>query len=355
MKALVLHAAHDLRLDELPEPTFGPEEVLIRMSAGGICGWDLHYYQHGGVGDFLLHQPMTLEHEVAGEVVAVGADVDRVSVGQRVAVNPSRPCLHCDYCLSGHSNLCLNMRFFGSAARFPHVQGALAELFVARQDQCEPVPNALDYAVAACAEPLDVTLHAAAQAEPLLGMQVLIVGAGPIGALLAASTRLAGATAITVTDLADAPLRVAAQMGASVTVNVKTEALEGRFDVAFEASGSLAGLPSALGALRPGGRLVQVGMLPPGLTSAPLNPLISREITLIGSFRFHREFAWAAQLLASGRIDVTPILSARLPFSRAQEAFVLAADRGRAVKVSLLPDDPSDDSGRSQTAAEALR
>ncbi len=338
MKALRIHEAHDLRLQDAPEPTYAPDEVLVRLGAGGVCGSDLHYFAHGGVGDFKLREPMTLGHEVAGEVVALGGEVTRVKVGDHVAVNPSRPCLHCDQCLSGHSNLCPNMRFFGSAARFPHVQGAFAELFVARQDQCEIVPPDMDYRVAACAEPLAVTLHAAAQAGPLLGMRVLIVGAGPIGVLLAASARLAGATEITVTDLQDAPLRVAMQMGATLTINVRTQTLEGKFDVAFEASGSPAGLSAALGALRPGGRLVQVGMLPSGLTPAPLGPLISREITIIGSFRFHREFGWAAGLLASGRIDVTPILSASFPLSQAQAAFALAADRERAVKVSLVPD-----------------
>ena len=338
MKALLIHAAHDLRLEEVAEPTYGPDEVLVRLGAGGICGSDLHYFAHGGVGDFKLREPMTLGHEVAGEVVAAGQGVSRVKVGDRVAVNPSRPCLHCEQCLSGHSNLCPNMRFFGSAARFPHVQGAFAELFVARQDQCEILPPDMNYAVAACAEPLAVTLHAAAQAGPLLGTQVLVVGAGPIGSLLAASARLSGATAVTVTDLQDAPLNVATRMGASHTVNVRTEVLEGTFDVAFEASGSPAGLASALGALRPGGRLVQVGILPSGLTQAPLNKAISREITFIGSFRFHREYAWAVKLLAAGRIDVTPMLSARFPFSRAPEAFALAADRERAVKVSLVPD-----------------
>ena len=171
----MIHAAHDLRLEDVPEPMYAADEVLVQLGAGGICGSDLHYFHHGGVGDFRLRQPMTLGHEVAGEIVAVGAEVTRVRVGDRVAVNPSRPCLECEQCLAGHSNLCPNMRFFGSAARFPHVQGAFAERFTARQDQCELIPAGLPYAVAACAEPLAVTLHAVAQAGPLLGQRVLIV------------------------------------------------------------------------------------------------------------------------------------------------------------------------------------
>ncbi|GGJ67689.1 L-idonate 5-dehydrogenase [Deinococcus aquiradiocola] len=341
MKALVIHAAHDLRVQDLATPDPAGDEVRVRLGAGGICGSDLHYYGHGGVGDFRLREPMVLGHEVAGDVTAVGKRVTRVQVGDRVAVNPSRPCLHCGACLSGHSNLCPNMRFYGSAARYPHVQGAFAEEFLAREDQCEVVPDHLSYREAACAEPLAVTLHAASQAGPLLGQTVLVVGAGPIGALLAASARLAGSTAITVTDLQDAPLAVAARMGATRTVNVTADDAGSGYDVVFEASGSPAGLASALGAVRAGGRVVQVGMLPPGVTGAPLNPLISREVTLVGSFRFHREFAWAARLLADGRVDVTPILTASFPLSRAPEAFALAGDRSRAVKVTLTPDEGS--------------
>lgn len=338
-RALTIHGIHDLRLEDRPQTGLERGEVRVRLGAGGICGSDLHYYNHGGVGNFKLREPMTLGHEVAGTVVELGSEVSRFQVGERVAVNPARPCLQCAQCLSGHSNLCRNVRFYGSAARFPHVQGAFAETFVAHQSQCVSIPDHLPFEVAAMAEPLAVTLHAVNQAGPLLGKGVLIVGAGPIGALTVLSARQAGARHITVADLQDKVLDVARQVGADETVNVSRDSLDGlEVDVALEASGSPKGLESALEALTPGGTLVQLGMLPAGLTPAPLNPLVSRELRLVGSFRFTTEFDLAVSLLASGRIDVTPLMTGRYPLSRAEEAFALAADRSQAMKVSLVPD-----------------
>ena len=339
-RALTIHGVHDLRLDDAPDAPLGPGEVRVRLGAGGICGSDLHYYQHGGVGNFKLREPMTLGHEVAGTVAEVGPEVPGLRAGQRVAVNPARPCLHCDQCLAGRSNLCRNVRFYGSAARFPHVQGAFAEQFVAHASQCVAIPDHLPFEVAAMAEPLAVTLHAVNQAGPLLGKRVLVVGAGPIGALSVISARHAGAGHITVTDLQDTVLGVARQVGADRAVNVARESLDGlEVDVAIEASGSAKGLESALSVLAPGGTLVQLGMLPAGLTPAPLNPLVSRELRLIGSFRFAGEFAVAAGLLAAGQVDVTPLLSGRFPLSKAADAFALAGDRSQAMKVSLVPDE----------------
>jgi L-idonate 5-dehydrogenase len=165
-------------MENRPEPQPGEGEVIVRFGAGGICGSDLHYYHEGRVGNFELGEPMVLGHELAGEVVQVGAGVSAVQPEQRVAVNPSRPCLRCGYCLSGRSNLCKNVRFNGSAARFPHVQGGFAELFSTSAEQCVPIPDNLSYPAAACAEPLAVTLHAVARAGSLLGRRVLVTGAG---------------------------------------------------------------------------------------------------------------------------------------------------------------------------------
>ncbi|WP_051668487.1 L-idonate 5-dehydrogenase [Deinococcus frigens] len=339
-QSLVIHAAGDLRLEDCPEQPLQAGEVRVRLGAGGICGSDLHYFAHGGVGNFLVRQPLTLGHKVAGTVQEVGPGVTGLAPGARVAVNPVRPCLSCDQCLAGRPNLCRNVLFYGSAARFPHVQGAFSHSFVAHQSQCFPIPHHLCFEVAALAKPLAVTLHAVNQAEPLLGKSVLIVGSGPIGALTVLSARLAGARQITVTDLQDQPLAVSKQLGAERTVNVGRESLdELEVDTAFEASGTPPGLASAISALAPGGTLVQLGMLPPGMTQAPLNLLLARELRLIGSFRFVDEYARALELLAAGRVDLRPLLSARFPLSQAADAFALAADRTRAMKVSLVPDD----------------
>ncbi len=353
MLAAVLHGAHDLRVEQRDERPLLPGEARVRVAAGGICGSDLSYFNKGGVGDFRVREPLTLGHEVSGTVAELAPPADwppseslgpaAVSVGTRVAINPSRPCLHCHYCRAGRGNLCRNMRFLGSAALTPHVQGAFSEHVVVRADQCVPVPAEMDFRIAACAEPLAVALHAVSRAGTMAGRQVLVAGAGPIGLLCLAAALHAGAACVTITDLFDRPLEIARRMGAGDAVNVRNDpdGLEraaraaGGFDVAFEATGaaaSVAGMPSLM---CPGGRIVQLGMLPPGTVPLPVNLLMAREIDLVGSFRFHDAFGVAVDALARGRIDVSPILSAPLPLADATEAFALAGDRNRAIKVHL--------------------
>jgi L-idonate 5-dehydrogenase len=326
----VIHKKHDLRIDELETlgaDSLEPNEVRIRFGAGGICGSDLHYYHHGGVGDFRLREPMVLGHEVAGEVVEIGADVTRVKPGDHVAVDPSRPCQRCEDCLAGRSNLCANIRFFGSAARFPHVQGAFVEFFKVADFQCHVVKPDVPFHLAACAEPLSVALHAVVRAGALVGARVLVTGSGPIGALIVAAAKLAGASQITVTEV----LNVANQADRLAEL----ESGRGTFDIAIEASGNARGLETCILATRPGGRVVQVGLMPPGLAQAPINRIISKELEFVGTFRFHREFAWAVDAIGSGRINLEPLLTAQFGFRDAVTAFELAGDRRRAMKVSL--------------------
>jgi L-idonate 5-dehydrogenase len=345
MKACVLHGARDLRLSEIAEPVPSSNEVVVQLGAGGICGSDLHYFAEGGVGDFRLRQPLILGHEVAGKVVAIGPEVTRVRPGDRVAVNPNHPCGVCRPCQTGHRNLCSHVRFFGSAARFPHVQGAFAERFVVAADNCFPIPAQVSFRAAACAEPLAVALHAVEQAGSVLGRSVFIAGSGPIGVLLAAAAKLGGAKQICVTDLFNEPLGIARAMGATETINVKNEAEKitayaanrGSFDVALEASGHPSGLASAIEVCAPGATLVQVGMLPRGQTPAPLFPVVTKELRLIGSFRFDREYETAVQAIASGRVDVSPMLTDEFSFAELGAAFETAADRRRSMKVSLHP------------------
>lgn len=346
MLAAVLHGAHDLRVEDREDRDLKPGEVRVRVACGGICGSDLSYFNKGGVGDFKVREPLTLGHEVSGTVVEMappGAFDMSVSLGDRVAINPSCPCLHCRYCREGRGNLCRNMRFLGSAALMPHVQGGFSEHIVVRADQCVPVPDAMSYRLAACAEPLAVALHAVSRAGPMVGRQVLIAGAGPIGLLCLKACLHAGAAVVTITDLCAPPLRVAEAMGAATAINVHDDPdrldLEARsiggFDIAIEATGASASVMHMPHLVRPGGRIVQLGMLPPGAVPLPVNLLMAREIDLVGSFRFHDAFDRAVTALASGRIDITPILSERFPLREADAAFRLAGDRNRAIKVHL--------------------
>jgi L-idonate 5-dehydrogenase len=344
MRVCVLHAAKDLRLEERPVAPLQADQVRVRFGAGGICGSDLHYYFDGRVGDFTVREPLILGHEVAGEVIETGAGVARVKVGNRVAVNPSLPCWRCRPCQAGRTNLCRRMTFFGSAAVMPHVQGAFQEQLTAHESQCFVVPRSTPLGVAAMAEPLAVCLHAVQRAGPLLGGHVLITGSGPIGALTCLAARHAGAARITITDIADPPLAVALRVGADETLNVAQapdqiepyKSDKGQFDVAFEASGNPAALATCLDCTRPGGRIVQLGMLPAGATGVPLTKLTPKELDLVGTFRFHDAFGMAVEALVSGRIDVAPILTGTFHAGERDAAFAAAADRERHMKVQLV-------------------
>jgi L-idonate 5-dehydrogenase len=341
MRAAVLHAAKDLRIEEVAVPPLGPGEVEVRVEAGGICGSDLHYYFDGGFGTVRLKEPMILGHEIAGTIARVGADVANVKAGQRVAVNPSRPCGHCGYCQEGKQQHCLNMLFYGSAMRFPHVQGGFRETLVCDAAQAVPVPPTMSAAQAAFAEPFAVCLHAVNRAGALLGKRVLVTGAGPIGALTVIAARRAGALEIVATDVAHAPLAAAAKVGADTVVNVgATDALarysadKGYFDIMFEASGNAQALAGGLAVVRPQGVVVQIGIAGAEMT-LPMNLAVAKEIELRGTFRFHEEFALAVALIGGGLVDVMPLLTETIPLARAREAFALAADRKRAMKVQL--------------------
>ncbi len=341
MEALVIHAAGDLRVETVETPALGTGQLRVRVRCGGICGSDLHYYQHGGFGVVRVKEPMVLGHEVAGVVEAVGAALQGFAVGDRVAISPSRPCGLCRYCQQGLQNHCLDMRYYGSAMRTPHVQGAFRQEIVIEPHQAHKLADSVSDHEGAMAEPLSVALHAVNRAGPLLGKRVLVTGCGPIGALLIVAARRAGATQIVATDVAPFTLRKALAVGADEVLNVAEDpqalarfsADKGHFDVLLEASGNARALVGAFDALRPRGIIVQVGL--GGEMTLPVNTIVAKEFDLRGAFRFHEEFATAVALLNSGLVDVKPLISATMPYRDASRAFALAADRSQAMKVLL--------------------
>lgn len=340
MRSLVIHSAKDLRIEEQAVEAVGPGQVLVRVERGGICGSDLHYFNHGGFGAVRLREPMTLGHEVAGRIAKLGEGVSGLAIGDLVAVSPSRPCGHCRYCQEGKQNHCLNMRFYGSAMPFPHIQGAFREELVADASQCV-VANGLSAGEAAMAEPLSVCLHGVRQAGEVLGKKVLITGSGPIGVLCALAARRAGAAEIVVTDITDQTLSHARKAGADRTINTAREADamagfsadKGYFDIHLECSGAPAALASGIHALRPKGIVVQLGM--GGDMTLPVQAITVKELSLKGSFRFHEEFATAVRLMQGGLIDVKPLITHTMPIEQAQAAFYLASDREQAMKVQI--------------------
>jgi L-idonate 5-dehydrogenase len=341
MRAAVLHAPLDLRIEDRATPPLAAGQVKVRIGAGGICGSDLHYYLHGGFGVVRLKEPMILGHEIAGAVDAIGPGVDSLGVGQRVAVNPSLPCGVCRFCRRGLQHHCLDMRFFGSAMRMPHVQGGFRDELVCEAVQAVPVADGVSLSEAAFAEPLAVCLHAVSRAGPLLGRRVLVAGAGPIGVLTVIAARLAGAAEIVATDILDEPLAVAAGVGADRTVNIASdpgamkvyEADKGYFDVMFEASGNAKALLAGLSWVGPQGVIVQIGQ--GGEAPLPISGIVSKEIAIRGSFRFNTEFSDAVHYIGTRRVDIRPLLTEIVDLSDATRAFELAADKRRSMKVHL--------------------
>jgi L-idonate 5-dehydrogenase len=340
MRAVVVHGAGDLRVDERPDPTPGPGEVLIAMEWGGVCGSDLSYWRHG---TSVLSQPLVLGHEVAGRIAAVGAGVTGQEIGRPVTVHPAE--LVGDGCLperiAGRTNLYPRIRYFGSAALDPHTDGGFSELRVVRADQVRPLPAGVSTEHGALAEPLAVALHAVHRAGDLRGRDVVVNGAGPIGSLVVAAARYRGAATVVAADIADSSLAVARALGADETRNLAAgDTLPEDAELVFEASGAPAALGGVLRATARGGTVVQVGNLPGTAVPAVLGDLVTREISWIGAYRFVEEISDALQAMCDG-LDVSPLITHRFDLDRAAEALAVAADRSSGsskVMLRLGPD-----------------
>ena len=341
MKALKIYGAMDLRIEDFHLEELTPNQVEISVAMGGICGTDLHYYKHGGFGQIKLKEPMVLGHEVSGYISKLGSNVTDLTIGQLVSVSPSRPCNNCEFCLEGSQNHCFNMKFYGSAMPFPHIQGAFRETLIAEDYQCIPA-DGLSVGEAAMAEPLAVCLHAINQAGNIFGKKVLITGSGPIGTLCVLSARRAGAEKIVVTDISNNALGFSKTSGADETINTLTNYNEleqyqigkGSFDVAIECSGSPSGINDAIKSLKPKGTLIQLGL--GGDILMPLVTVTTKELNIRGSFRFHSEFELAVKLMQKKLIDVNPLITHKIPFENAKQGFSIALDeKENSMKVHL--------------------
>ncbi|MTD27526.1 L-idonate 5-dehydrogenase [Erwinia sorbitola] len=312
--------------------------TLVRITRGGICGSDLHYYQHGKVGSFAVKMPMILGHEVIGYVVK--SDNPALKENQKVAVNPSKPCGECKYCLAQEENQCTTMRFFGSAMYYPHVDGGFTQYKVVDSSQCIPFDNAADDKVMVFSEPLAVCIHAANQGGDLHGKKVFISGVGPIGCLIAAAARAKGAAEVVCADVSERSLAMATAMGATSTLHAASGdftpylAEKGYFDVAFEASGHPSSLTRCLEVTRAKGTLVQVGM-GGDVPGFPIMMLIAKEIKLVGSFRFTTEFNTAVEWLGNGTVNPLPLFSGEYDYQNIDAALQFAGDKTQAAKVQL--------------------
>ena len=332
--AVVAHAKDDLRVEQHPVPTPQPEEAVIRIAFGGVCGSDLHYWTHGAAGESILKAPMVLGHEIVGVVAQQAADGSGPAEGTRVAVHPATPSAgHPE----GRPNLSPAGTYLGSAARVPHTEGAFAEYAVLPARMLRALPDSLDLRDAAIVEPASVAWHAVSRAGDVTGKRVLVVGAGPIGSLIVAVAKRAGAAEIVAVDMHDKPLEIATAVGATATL--KADDLDAiaavEADVVFESSGSYRGLGSAVRGAARGGRVVMVGLLPSGEQPALISLAITRELELVGSFRFNDEIDEVIAALADGSLEVGPVVTHEFPAADALAAFEAARDSASSGKVLL--------------------
>lgn len=335
MQAAVLRGIEDLVIEERPVPQPGPDEVLVQVAAVGVCGSDVHYYKHGRIGDFVVTSPMILGHESYGVVVATGARVDRDRVGQRVSVEPGVPDLTCAQCLAGQYNLCPNMRFFAT----PPIDGSLAEFVTVHSAFAHPIPDSMSNDAAALLEPLSVGVWACRKGRVTAGSRVLVTGGGPVG-LVAAQCALAfGATEVVVADLNPHRLALAAELGATATVNVTESPLstsQYEPDVLLECSGHPGATLDGLRSVVRGGRAVLVGMGGDELP-VPLGHIQAREIELTGTFRYANTWPTAISLVSSGRVDVDALVTGHFPLVESLTALLAADNDPQAVKAVINP------------------
>jgi L-iditol 2-dehydrogenase len=306
MRAAFLDAPQQIAVREAPTPQPGPHEVLVRPTSVGLCGSDVHFWEHGRVGDLVVTEPLILGHEVAGVIAAVGQGVDPARVGERVAVDPQRPCRRCGYCLGGRYNLCRDVEFPSA----PPVHGAFATYIAVPADFAFVLPEGMSDDEAALLEPLSVGIAAVRKAGVVPGARVLVTGAGPIGVLTAAAAAAFGATEVVVSDPLASRRAVALAHGATGVLDPLADPVpEEHFDALIDASGAPAAIDAGIRALRAGGTAVMVGMGSDRI-DLDLFRVQSRELRIEGLFRYVDTWPTAIALVSSGTVEVASLVSA---------------------------------------------
>ncbi|MDD7834258.1 MULTISPECIES: NAD(P)-dependent alcohol dehydrogenase [Paenarthrobacter] len=335
MRASVLTSPKTIELQEVPVPEPQPGQVLVRVTAVGVCGSDTHFYETGSIGDIVVQGPIVLGHETAGEIVAVGPGVDSSRVGTRVAVEPQTPCRKCDYCKTGRYHLCRDILFYGA---WP-VDGSFAEYVIVDDDFAHAVPEEISDEQAALLEPLSVAVHAARRAGVKAGDKVLITGAGPIGVMNVQVAKALGASEVVISDPIAHRRDFALAHGADVALDPTTNGLDDYaeyFDVYIDASGNARAILPAFPAVKRGGTACLVGMGGDEL-NVPIAMIQHREITLTGTFRYVNTWPTAIALLASGAVDVEGIVTGRYGLEDVEESLMKAKKDPMAIKTMVIP------------------
>jgi L-iditol 2-dehydrogenase len=334
-RAAVLYAPGDVRIEDRPLPELGAHDLLVELRAVGVCGSDVHYYEHGRIGQYEVRAAVVLGHEPAGVVVEVAQKVTRHAVGDRVTLEPGIPCGRCRECRAGRYHLCPYVEFFAT----PPVDGAFARYVAIHEDFAFSLPPELSDEAGALIEPLSVALWACWKGRVSAGRTVLVTGAGPIGQLAAQTASALGATRVFVAEVDPARLAFAQHYGADVV-----DAREGpageqgvEADILLECSGNPEALFNGIAALRPAGRAVCVGMGPSETTTLPLALIQAREIVLTGTFRYANTYPAALELAASGCVDLDGLVTGRYGLEDTEAALRAGSDEPASIKPLVLP------------------
>ncbi|KAM3624791.1 uncharacterized protein V6R79_001656 [Siganus canaliculatus] len=342
--SVVLHAQGDLRLENRSVPEPGPNEVLIQMHSVGICGSDVHYWQNGRIGDFVVKKPMVLGHEASGRVVKVGSAVKHLQVGDRVAIEPGAPREMDEFFKSGRYNLSPTIYFCAT----PPDDGNLCRYYKHSANFCYKLPDNVTFEEGALIEPLSVGIHACRRAGVTLGSTVLVCGAGPIGLVCLLVAKAMGASKVVITDLSQERLTMAKELGADFQLSVKREdkpqqlaksvedILGAQPHFTIECTGVESCIQTAIYATRSGGVVVLVG-LGAEMATVPLINAAVREVDIRGVFRYCNTWPMAIAMLASGKVNVKPLVTHRFPLEQAVQAFQ-TTHQGLGIKVMLKCD-----------------
>lgn len=332
MRAAVLKGPRNIGLETLPVPSLDSDEVLVQVAVVGVCGSDVHYYEHGKIGSYVVDHPLILGHELSGRIAAVGTNIDPGRIGKRVAVEPQRPCRSCKQCKAGRYNLCPDIEFFAT----PPNHGAFAEYVTIQSDFAFDIPDCVSYESAALIEPLSVALWACKRAGIELGSRVLIAGAGPIGITVAQVARAHGAAEIYISDIDSDRLDLALRHGATHAINGRSDTMDGlEVDAFIDASGSPQAIRAGIKAVGSAGKVILVGM---GIDDfeLPISFIQNREIWLSGVFRYANTWPLAIQLVADERVDLEALITAKYTLADSEEALKAGKRRGQ-LKAMVYP------------------
>ena len=336
MQVSVLLGVGRLAVEErnLPEPAV--DEVLVEVGSVGVCGSDVHYFEHGRIGSHVVDSPLVLGHEASGVVAAVGAGVDSLQTGDRVSIEPGVPCRSCPQCLAGRYNLCPDVRFFAT----PPYDGAFSQFVAVPTAFVHPVPDGISDDAAALLEPLSVGVWACRRAQVTPGNTVLVTGAGPIGLIAAQTARAYGADTVIVTDVNPHRLRLAEKLGLG-TIDVGRASLADagiEADVLLECSGNARATWDAVSTMARAGRVVLVGM-GGDVVQLPLSYVQDRELVITGAFRYANTWPTAIQLVASGRVDLDALVTGHYGLHDVEAALTASRSDPTTVKAIVRPGD----------------